>query len=111
MANANTDVAILHALERIEAKLQANSPKAEKHNFITKVQAKLKPKKKNAKKANEVRKTYARVELPEGWKAIPGLNALRTEGYNASKKASPKEDWGFHNRQGLLRVQEAIATM
>ena len=107
MANANTDVAILHALERIEAKLQANSPKAEKHNFITKVQAKLKPKKKQAKKVV----THERVELPEGWKEIPGLNALRTKGYNDSKDANPKESWGFHNREGLLRVQEAIATM
>ena len=107
MANANTDVAILHALERIEAKLQANSPKAEKHNFITKVQAKLKPKKKQAKKVV----THKRVELPEGWKEIPGLNAIRTQGYNTARAEHPSKPYGFWNREGLLRVQEAIATM
>ena len=101
------------AVTRIEA-LEA---KGERHAFIAK------PSKANPSKAKPVKaklakrllsgctKVYPRVELPEGWKLIPGLNALRTEGYNVARVESPKKDYGYWNREGLLRVQEAIALM
>ena len=102
MSDINGDV--LASLQGIEATLKALAAQSGlKSNFVQ-------PKKNEAKKT-KVRKVYARVELPEGWKLIPGLNAIRTEGYNVAKAKSPKKDYGYWNREGLLRVQEALATM
>ena len=102
MSDINGDV--LASLQGIEATLKALAAQSGlKSNFVQ-------PKKNEAKKTKGG-KVYARVELPEGWKLIPGLNAIRTEGYNVAKAKSPKKDYGYWNREGLLRVQEALATM
>ena len=103
MSDINGDV--LASLQGIEATLKALAAQSGlKSNFVQ-------PKKNEAKKKTKGGKVYARVELPEGWKLIPGLNAIRTEGYNVAKAKSPKKDYGYWNREGLLRVEEALATM
>ena len=97
----------MSTLRKAKAFLQAQEPaevpqaKPEVFHFL-----KRKPKKTKVAKA-----TYKRVDLPEGWKLIPGLNAIRTDGYNAARAEHPTKPYGFWNREGLLRVQEALATM
>jgi|3_EtaG_2_1085321.scaffolds.fasta_scaffold287291_1 hypothetical protein len=104
MSDINT--AILKVLREIKANQELTLAQGgAKHQFIRKDEA---PKKANKTKGGKV---YPRVELPEGWKLIPGLNAIRTEGYNVAKAKSPKKDYGYWNREGLLRVEEALATM
>ena len=94
---------VLASLQGIDATLKALAEQSGlKSNFVQP---------KNEAKKTKGGKVYARVELPEGWKLIPGLNAIRTEGYNVAKAKSPKKDYGYWNREGLLRVEEALATM
>jgi hypothetical protein len=96
---------VLKALQEIQANQELLLAQGgAKHQFIQ-------PKAETNKAKTKVAKVYPRVELPEGWKLIPGLNALRTEGYNVARAKSPKKDYGYWNREGLLRVQEAIALM
>ena len=83
----------------------ASDARSEKPAKVTKNSKKTKGSK--TKKAP----TYERVELPEGWELIAGMQELKKSAYKKSRdgKLTKHEPWGFHNRAGYLAVQEALA--
>ena len=69
---------------------------------------------KNSKKAKSSAKkapTYPRVELPEGWKHIKGMEELKKSAYKASRDSElhGHEPWGFHNHAGYEAVRLELA--
>ena len=92
-------------LEQAYEQGKAEAGVATKPAKATKTSKKTKGSKKN--KAP----TYERVELPEGWELIAGMQELKKSAYIESRdgKLTKHEPWGFHNRAGYLAVQEALA--
>ena len=108
MAHSNAvNLAILEALKAIEAKLDLLKPQAKPEvlEFITK--ASTSKASTAGKGKTKVAKTN--ITLPEGWKAIEGMNELRTKGYNECKALHPKAKYQVWNAAGLRAVAKALA--
>ena len=101
----NFELMIEEAVEKAVEKALAKASKPNKPAKATKNSKKTKGSK--TKKAP----TYERVELPEGWELIAGMQELKKSAYKKSRdgKLTKHEPWGFHNRAGYLAVQEALA--
>ena len=108
MAHSNAvNLAILEALKAIEAKLDLLKPQAKPEvlEFITKASTS------KASTAGKGKTKVAKTDitLPEGWKAIAGMKALRTKGYNECKALHPKAKYQVWNAAGLRAVAKALA--
>ena len=108
------NLAILEALKSIEAKL--DSAQLPVHEFITQAKpevleiiTKASTSKASTSGKGKTKVAKTNITLPEGWKAIEGMNELRTKGYNECKALHPKAKYQVWNAAGLRAVAKALA--